>query len=767
MPSVYQTVFGGNVVAPAIPTYLSLPISASVVLGWPLESNITSPAAAEIIDVSASVGGLTVQLSDARQVSTGYCALFNNVGANTFSVLDAQGNTLFAPTSGQAWQLYLSDNSTLQGTWRVFQYGASVSNANAATLAGNGLKAISTTLNERIFINAQGSNYSILSSDRAACVEWTGGAGGVFTAPAPATVGSDWFCYIKNSGTAVLTVTPSTGTIDGNANKTFNPGDSCILVSDGTTLFTLGFGQAVASSFNFVTISLAGSSGTVILTGAQLNRISYKFTGALAGNVIVQVPGSIQQYWVDNETTGAFTLTISAGGAGTTVTVPQATRTILYCDGLNIVNAISSGAIQFGDGTAAAPSITFASDLTLGLYKAGADVLGISTAGVQRVVINASGQVTINAPGAGDALTVSGNLTVNVPAGLISLNSTTATSPALIFYSLGGVNKARLGVEGTAGGTITGSSIGDLLLWSTTGVDISTTSGGLNARIDSVGVVTFQGTSGNINLNSTTATNAAIVFFNLGGTNKVRIGAEGTAGSTITGSQVGDALVYSTTGFDVTTTAGNLNLRVDSVGALTTQGVAGQHIINSTTTTNAALEFFNLGGINKARVGAEGTAGATITGSLVGDAFLLTTGGNFIVSTNTGGAIAFKVDSANGLSQCLDESGTLWDIGFRDMPGIVNSGALGFTLTHRGKFINQQTASTLTIPANVSIPFAIGAVIVVGNFSGGTVTIAITTDTLILAGTATTGSRTLAPNALCTLVKGGNTTWLASGSGVS
>jgi hypothetical protein len=349
-----------------------------------------------------------MQLSDARQISTGYCALFNNVGANTFTVLDAQGNVLMAPTSGQVWQIYLADNSTLQGTWRVFQYGAGVSSANAASLAGSGLKAITTTLNERIFINAQAANYVIGSGagqDRATCVEWTGGSGGTFTAPAPATVGSDWFCYVKNSGTGTLTLS---GTIDGSAGKTFNPNDSCILVSDGANLFTMGFGQSVASSFNFVTISLAGATGTVVLAGAQLNRISYKFTGALAGNVTVQVPASIQQYWVDNETTGAFTLTVSTG-AGSTFTVPQATRVILYCDGLNIVNAVSSGAgsvTLVADGTAAAPGLAWASDAQMGLYKVGPDILGVSTAGVQRATINATGNIVVNAPSAGNALQV-------------------------------------------------------------------------------------------------------------------------------------------------------------------------------------------------------------------------------------------------------------------------------------------------------------------------------------------------------------------------
>lgn len=418
--SIYQTVFGGNPVAPAIPTYLPLTFSVNTVLGWPLESNITSPAVADWIDASATAGSLSLQYSDARSVSTGYATIINNIGANTFSVLDAQGNTLAAIASGTAWIFVLADNTTLQGTWRIAQLGAGVSTANAAALAGAGLKAITTTLNERIFINQQAGNYTALTSDRAACLDYTGGSGNSFTID-PVGLGSDWFAYVKNSGSGVLTLTPASGTIDTAANKTLNPNDSAIVISTGINLITVGFGQAVASSFNFVTISLAGATGTVVLTGAQLNRIAYKFTGALAGNTVVQVPASIQQYWVDNETTGAFTLTISDGG-GSTVTVSQGTRNILYCDGLNVVNAVSAGAggiTLVADGSAAAPGLAWASETDMGLYKVGVNTLGFSTASTARGSINATGNWVIAAANTGIALALTGTggaTTVNITA---------------------------------------------------------------------------------------------------------------------------------------------------------------------------------------------------------------------------------------------------------------------------------------------------------------------------------------------------------------
>lgn len=410
----YSNIFGGGSILPSWPAYLAIDLTADQVLQWPTEVNSGNGAiVAEILEVTAAAAGLTIQLSSALEVGLGYSFLVNNVGADTFSLLDNAGGTIAAIASGEVWQIYCADNSTAAGTWRVFQYGAGVSTANAAALAGAGLKAVGSLLNERIFVNAQGVNYTIQNSDRAALVEWTGAGGGAFTLPNPATVGSDWFCYIKNSGGAALTVTPAAGSIDSSASATFQINNSAIIVCDGVNFWTIGFGQSLSSSFNFVTINLGGLSGTYTLAGANLNRISYKFIGALAGNLQVVVPASIQQYWVSNGTTGAYTLTFASSGAGgATVTVPQGTNNILYCDGLNIVQAVYSAATtpQFPDGSAAAPGITFTSDTGMGLYKAGTDILGIATAGVSRGTVNATGNWSLPAATFGTTFTVAGGI---------------------------------------------------------------------------------------------------------------------------------------------------------------------------------------------------------------------------------------------------------------------------------------------------------------------------------------------------------------------
>jgi hypothetical protein len=78
------------------------------------------------------------------------------------------------------------------------------------------------------------------------------------------------------------------------------------------------------------------------------------------------------------------------------------------------------------------------------------------------------------------------------------------------------------------------------------------------------------------------------------------------------------------------------------------------------------------------------------------------------------------------------------------------------------------TARIFTIPANSSVAYAVGTVLTFINQNGaGVITIAITTDTMRLAGAGTTGSRTLAANGIATATKIATTEWLIAGTGLS
>lgn len=116
-----------------------------------------------------------------------------------------------------------------------------------------------------------------------------------------------------------------------------------------------------------------------------------------------------------------------------------------------------------------------------------------------------------------------------------------------------------------------------------------------------------------------------------------------------------------------------------------------------------------------------------------------------------------------------DETCTL---GFRNIPQNSQSAAYTLVLSDAGKHIlhpsADTTARTFTIPANSSVAFPIGTAITFINQNGaGTVTIAITTDTMRLSPAGTTGSRTLAANGSATAIKITSTEWIISGSGLT
>jgi hypothetical protein len=342
--SGFSQVFGGTTIAPANATFLSLVMATDVELAWPIEQAINGNVVADTIEVNASAPGLNIDLPDARQVSTGYTTCFNNVGAQTVSVRSATDATLLSLVPGSAWVLYLADNSTEGGTWRIFQLGASVSVAVAAALAGAGLRAILTTLNQDIPITSTASTpVALIGDDRAKLINWTGGLGVVDLPSAPG-VGNGWYIQIRNSGSGDLTVTPPSGTIDGAATKTFAAGTSAVVVTDGTDYLTLGFGSGSGGgggSFDFVEIDVAGS-GDFVLAGVNLNRISYRFIGVLTGTRNIVVPNAIQQYWVSNGTTGAFSLFVKTALQTPGIEVLQNNQSIMYCDGSDVIDAESS-----------------------------------------------------------------------------------------------------------------------------------------------------------------------------------------------------------------------------------------------------------------------------------------------------------------------------------------------------------------------------------------------------------------------------------------
>ena len=193
---------------------------------------------------------------------------------------------------------------------------------------------------------------------------------------------------------------------------------------------------------------------------------------------------------------------------------------------------------------------------------------------------------------------------------------------------------------------------------------------------------------------------------------------------------------------------------LSATGAITATGV---NAFIANTGASASSKFIDLAN----------TAGVAQVGVLaVGQAFLYGSQDTLIY----GDGAVVGTFSSTGLAVTGAISDTAGDV--RIIPQNSKSAAYTLVLADSGKHIfhpsADTTARTFTIPANSSVAYTIGtAVTFINQNAAGVITISITTDTMRLAGTGTTGSRTLAANGVATAVKVTSTEWIISGTGLT
>lgn len=101
--------------------------------------------------------------------------------------------------------------------------------------------------------NAQtGTSYTVLDSDRATVVTFSNTAAIAVTLPQAGASSSfidGWWCWLKNISSGVVTVTPTTSTIDGAAIMVMPPGSSALLFSNGTNYQLLNTGTMTTTNY--------------------------------------------------------------------------------------------------------------------------------------------------------------------------------------------------------------------------------------------------------------------------------------------------------------------------------------------------------------------------------------------------------------------------------------------------------------------------------------------------------------------------------------
>ena len=408
----YNQTFGGATLYPAQVTYNELNLSAAQAyqLQWPIDNNTLSNSGtlgsslifARLIDVNCAIAGASIVLPNTAISGPGEQTTVNNIGSQPFVVKNFAGTTIATVAAGIQYVLYSSPIPTTG--WYAFQMGAAISSPSAAAIAGNGLVAVGSQLSQNIpVVSSSTTGYAFGSGDLAKLYVWTGGSG-TWNLPGSGSIGASFYVQIKNNGTGQLSLAPNGADVINGANSalTFNPGDSAFIVTDGLgSWVTVGYGNAANNIFQFLQISLAGLSGTYTISGSALNKIAYRFTGLLAGNIQIVTPTTVQQYWVDNQTTGGFSLSIGVSGQVTPVNVPVSNRVITYCDGTNVLNASTAGiSVPLAVNQGGTGAVTAGAALTnLGGTSIGTNLFTAASAN--------SAQTTINVLDAGTTVSLS------------------------------------------------------------------------------------------------------------------------------------------------------------------------------------------------------------------------------------------------------------------------------------------------------------------------------------------------------------------------
>lgn len=176
--------------------------------------------------------------------------------------------------------------------------------------------------------------------------------------------------------------------------------------------------------------------------------------------------------------------------------------------------------------------------------------------------------------------------------------------------------------------------------------------------------------------------------------------------------------------------------------------------VNTPTLITPVLGVATATSINKMAI----TAPATSSTLAVADGKTLTASNTLTLAGTDSTTMTFPPASAS--------------IGYLNVPQNSQSAAYTTVLADSGKHVlhpsADTTARTFTIDSNANVAYPIGtAITFVNQASAGVMTIAITTDTMRLAGAGTTGSRTLAANGIATALKLTSTEWIISGTGLT
>jgi hypothetical protein len=331
------------------------------------------------------------------------------LGLNDFVVTDADGGQSVTVAVGMSRYFYLTDNTSLGGTWANVEFAAGTSYADAATLQGAGLTTISGKLATTQNIVNVSTTPVINDASRASTFVWQGGAGS-FTLPSILTLSTGWYIGFRNSGTGSLTIEPpSPIVINGQSTIIVNPGDSGYIVYDASngTYLTVGLASPANLTFTSATYDVDSIPGDTfsLITFAPIIQNYIAQSGSRTTTLTVTLPATTQIYILLNST-GQSSYNIEfviEGSSQPPFVLENGIIATILSDGQNIylLTTAATNIFLANNGSAGSPSFSFINDTTTGMYLQGVNVLGLAANGIEMIDIDNTNTlqplVTVNA----------------------------------------------------------------------------------------------------------------------------------------------------------------------------------------------------------------------------------------------------------------------------------------------------------------------------------------------------------------------------------
>jgi hypothetical protein len=350
------------------------------------------------MDCTPDGAGLTVFLPNASQGSNGIDILFRNFGTETFFIAQFGGSGSSSIAPGESKYYYLSDNSTNAGIWQNVTFGTGTSAADAASLAGAGLAAISGQLAVTQAPITSSSAPTINNASRANTFVWTGG-NGVFTLPLASTLSAGWWIGFRNNGTGTLVLTPAVGElINKLVNVSVPPNGSGFVFYQQSTgeFYTIGLQTPSNVTFTSAVYDVDNIVGPTfsLVTFAPVIQTYVNLSGTRTTGLEVILPATTALYILVNDTTTALydiSFSISGSMATPTVLAPGSIITALS-DGNQLIILSQSSAVYFygADGSSALPTFSFLNDTSTGMYLSNTGILGLTANGADILILDNS-----------------------------------------------------------------------------------------------------------------------------------------------------------------------------------------------------------------------------------------------------------------------------------------------------------------------------------------------------------------------------------------